>query len=93
MQHSGRRVFRQFGLMIVLAFTVSPAGRSQARQALNPEPRPQTSPPILQLRSGDYAGPVRFTASGLPPGATAALSPATIPVNGGAQTVTVRIAR
>ena len=40
---------------------------------------------------GSYAGPVSFTASGLPPGATVLFSPATIPANGGKQTLTVSI--
>jgi hypothetical protein len=40
---------------------------------------------------GAYAGTVRFQASGLPPGATATFSPASIPANGGPQTVTVTI--
>jgi CSLREA domain-containing protein len=40
---------------------------------------------------GSYAGPVSFTASGLPTGATATFSPATIGANGGQQTVTATI--
>ncbi len=41
--------------------------------------------------SGSYPSSVNFTAAGLPPGATATFSPASIPANGGAQTVTVSI--
>jgi hypothetical protein len=40
---------------------------------------------------GSYSGPVTFTVSGLPPGATATFSPATIAANGGPQTVTMTI--
>jgi predicted outer membrane repeat protein len=40
---------------------------------------------------GSYAGMVTFTATGLPAGATATFSPATIAANGGPQTVTVTI--
>jgi hypothetical protein len=40
---------------------------------------------------GSYAGTVSFTASGLPTGATATFSPATITATGGAQTVTMTI--
>lgn len=40
---------------------------------------------------GSYAGPVSFAISGLPLGATATFSPATIPPNGGPQTVTLTI--
>ena len=40
---------------------------------------------------GSYAGPVSFTANGLPPGATINFSPATIAANGGQQTVTATI--
>ena len=40
---------------------------------------------------GMYAGTVNFTVSGLPPGATASFSPATIPSNGGPQTIAVTI--
>jgi Bacterial Ig-like domain (group 3)/MBG domain (YGX type) len=41
--------------------------------------------------SGNYAGPVTFSVGGLPPGATASFTPATIPVSGGAQAVTMTI--
>lgn len=41
--------------------------------------------------SGVYPSTVNFTATGLPPGAAVAFSPAMIPVSGGAQTVTVSI--
>jgi hypothetical protein len=41
--------------------------------------------------SVNYAGPVTFSVSGLPPGATASFTPSTIPVSGGAQTVTMTI--
>ena len=40
---------------------------------------------------GVYPANVVFTATGLPPGATASFSPATIAANGGAQTVTLTI--
>jgi hypothetical protein len=40
---------------------------------------------------GLYAGTVNFAVSGLPPGATATFSPASILANGGPQTVTVTI--
>jgi hypothetical protein len=40
---------------------------------------------------GVYPASVVFTATGLPPGATASFSPATIAANGGAQTVTLTI--
>jgi hypothetical protein len=40
---------------------------------------------------GNYAGTVTFSVSGLPAGATATFSPATIAANGGAQTVTMTI--
>jgi Bacterial Ig-like domain (group 3) len=40
---------------------------------------------------GAYAGTVNFTVSGLPPGASATVSPALIPADGGTQTVTVTI--
>jgi large repetitive protein len=40
---------------------------------------------------GSYVGPVTFTVSGLPPGATATFSPATIAANGGPQTVTMTV--
>ena len=40
---------------------------------------------------GSYAGPVDFTISGLPAGATATFNPATIAANGGQQTITVTI--
>ncbi|MGD0735468.1 MAG: Ig-like domain repeat protein [Terracidiphilus sp.] len=40
---------------------------------------------------GTYAGTVNFAISGLPPGATATFSPASIAANGGPQTVTVTI--
>jgi hypothetical protein len=32
----------------------------------------------------NYAGPVTFSVGGLPPGATASITPSTIPVSGGA---------
>ncbi|WP_433969590.1 Ig-like domain repeat protein [Tunturiibacter gelidiferens] len=41
--------------------------------------------------SVNYAGPVTFSIGGLPPGTTASFTPSTIPVNGGAQTVTMTI--
>lgn len=42
--------------------------------------------------SGDiYPGSVTFSASGLPPGATASFSPATLPANAGPQTVSLTI--
>jgi len=41
--------------------------------------------------SGNYPSSVTFTASGLPPGATATFSPSSIAASGGAQTVTVTI--
>jgi hypothetical protein len=41
--------------------------------------------------SVNYAGPVTFSVAGLPPGATASFTPSTIPVSGGAQTVTMTI--
>jgi hypothetical protein len=41
--------------------------------------------------SVNYAGPVMFSVVGLPPGATARFTPSTIPVSGGAQTVTMTI--
>ncbi len=40
---------------------------------------------------GNYPGPVSFTASGLPSGATVTFSPSTILANGGKQTVTVTV--
>ncbi len=40
---------------------------------------------------GTYPGPVSFTASGLPPGATITFNPGTIAANGGKQTVTIDI--
>ncbi|HEX3660851.1 MAG TPA: Ig-like domain repeat protein [Acidobacteriaceae bacterium] len=40
---------------------------------------------------GAYAGPVSFTATGLPTGAVATFSPSTIPANGGAQTVNMTV--
>jgi hypothetical protein len=39
----------------------------------------------------NYAGPVTFSVGGLPPGATASFNPSTIPVSGGAQTVTMTV--
>ena len=41
--------------------------------------------------NGAYPSSVSFTASGLPPGATATFSPSSIAASGGAQTVTVAI--
>ena len=41
---------------------------------------------------GTYAGPVTFTVAGLPTGATATFTPATIATTGGAQTVVLNIA-
>jgi len=41
--------------------------------------------------SGSYPGPVTFTATGLPPGATANFNPTSIPANGGTVTVTMTI--
>jgi hypothetical protein len=40
---------------------------------------------------GNYPGPVSFTASGLPTGATSTFSPSTIATNGGKQTVTLTV--
>jgi hypothetical protein len=40
---------------------------------------------------GNYPGPVSFTASGLPTGATITFSPSTISATGGKQTVTVTV--
>jgi hypothetical protein len=40
---------------------------------------------------GTYPGPVSFTVTGLPSGAVATLTPSSIPVNGGQQTVVVSI--
>ena len=40
---------------------------------------------------GTYAGPLSFTVTGLPPGATVSTNPTTIAANGGKQTVTVSI--
>jgi hypothetical protein len=40
---------------------------------------------------GSYAGPVNFSVNGLPPGATAAFSPASVAANAGKQTVTLTI--
>jgi len=42
--------------------------------------------------SGNYAGPVTFTVTGLPVGATASFNPTSIAANGGAQTVPMTIA-
>jgi Bacterial Ig-like domain (group 3)/MBG domain (YGX type) len=39
----------------------------------------------------NYAGPVTFSVTGLPPGATASFNPSTIPVGGGAQSVTMTV--
>jgi YVTN family beta-propeller protein len=40
---------------------------------------------------GIYAGPITFTAGGLPPGATATFTPASIAANGGPQTVSFTV--
>jgi CSLREA domain-containing protein len=40
---------------------------------------------------GSYAGPVSFTVTGLPPGASVTFSPKSIAANGGPQTITVTI--
>lgn len=40
---------------------------------------------------GNYPGPVSFTASGLPTGASITFSPSTIAANGGTQTVTLTV--
>jgi Bacterial Ig-like domain (group 3)/MBG domain (YGX type) len=45
----------------------------------------------LTPQYGSYAGPVSFTARGLPPGATATFSPSLIAANAGPQTVTIII--
>jgi hypothetical protein len=58
--------------------TVLPGGVATYQVTLNP-------------LYGNYPGPVSFTASGLPTGATATFNPSTIATNGGNQTVTVTI--
>jgi large repetitive protein len=40
---------------------------------------------------GTYAGPLSFSVTGLPPGATVSINPTTVAANGGKQTVTVSI--
>jgi len=45
----------------------------------------------ISPNSANYADPVTFSVVGLPPGATASFTPSTIPVSGGAQTVTLTI--
>jgi hypothetical protein len=46
---------------------------------------------IVSPLYGNYPGPVNFTLSGLPAGATVNLNPATVAVNDGKQTVTITI--
>jgi hypothetical protein len=46
---------------------------------------------MLSPNFGLYPGPVSFSVTGLPPGATATFSPATLAANGGTQAVTLSI--
>jgi sugar lactone lactonase YvrE len=46
---------------------------------------------VIDPLYGSYAGPLSFSVTGLPPGATVSINPTTIAPNGGKQTVTVSI--
>ena len=46
---------------------------------------------VLSPNFGSYPGPVAFSVTGLPPGATATFSPASLAANAGAQTVTMSV--
>jgi hypothetical protein len=60
------------------ALTVAPGNMAAYTFSISPD-------------SVNYAAPVMFSVGGLPPGTTANFTPSTIPVNGGAQTVTMTI--
>jgi len=75
--------------------TVAPLGFSitiSGPTTLTVAPGSSVSYPFnLDPLYGSYAAPVTFSVSGLPPGATATFSPATVAANAGKQTVTLTI--
>ncbi len=71
-----------------LAFTLTLPGPT----TLTVAPGGSVSSPFnLDPTYGSYAGPVSFSVSGLPPGATATFSPSTVAANAGKQTITLTI--
>ena len=71
-------------------FTLTPSGGAQQSETVAPGV-PATFSFQVSPNNGAYPGIVTFTATGLPPGATASFSPATLPANSGAQTVTLTV--
>ena len=71
-----------------LDFSLTPV--APIDQTVNPGSAPTYQVVVAPLY-GTYAGPVTFTVSGLPPGATGTFAPPSIPANGGQQTVTMTI--
>jgi hypothetical protein len=73
-----------------LDFTFAPASSGTSTKTVIPGSSTSFTLNVAPV-SGSYEGPVTFTATGLPPGATASFNPASIAANGGAQTVTMTI--
>jgi hypothetical protein len=74
--------------VITLDFTLTVSG--SANVTVNPGDV-ATYQVVANPLSGDYPGPVSFTASGLPTGASITFSPTTIAADGGKQTITVTV--
>jgi hypothetical protein len=72
----------------VLDFSLAVSGADSA--TVNPGSNATYQVSVTPLY-GNYPGPVSFTASGLPTGASITFSPSTIAANGGQQTVTLTI--
>jgi hypothetical protein len=71
-----------------LDFTFAPSGAS----TLSVIPGQSTSIGLkVTPLYTNYAGPVTFTVTGLPPGATASFNPTSVAANGGTQTVTLTV--
>ncbi len=75
---------------IVAALDFSVAASGTTSQTVNPGSA-ATYQFVVAPLYGTYAGPVTFTVTGLPPGASATFAPPSIPANGGQQTVTMTI--
>jgi hypothetical protein len=75
---------------VFLDFTFTPASSGTSTKTVMPGSSTSFTLSVAPM-SGSYEGPVTFTATGLPPGATASFNPTSIAANAGAQTVTMTI--
>ena len=75
-------------VVAALDFSLTPVAPSS--QTVNPGSA-ATYQMVVAPLYGTYLGPVTFTVSGLPTGATAAFSPSTVAANAGRQTVTLTV--